>query len=156
MMIADLPFREVWAADFEFAAPGGERPKPICLVARELKTRRTVRQWEDEFGPLPPYSTDPDSLFVAFYASAEFGCHLALGWPMPERILDLFAEHRCLTNGVPTGYGNSLLGALAYHGLDGLGADEKSEMRALAMRGGPWTNEEPETYSTTASPTSSL
>ena len=142
MMIADLPFREVWAADFEFAAPGGERPKPICLVARELKTGRTVRQWEDEFGPLPPYSTDPDSLFVAFYASAEFGCHLALGWPMPERILDLFAEHRCLTNGMKTGYSNGLLGALAYHGLDGLGADEKSEMRALAMRGGPWTNEE--------------
>ena len=106
MMIADLPFREVWAVDFEFSAPDGERPKPICLVARELKTGRTVRQWEDEFGPLPPYSTDPDSLFVAFYASAEFGCHLALGWPMPERVLDLFAEHRCLTNGVPTGFGN--------------------------------------------------
>src|SRR5512132_3556185 len=141
-MIADLPFREVWAADFEFAASDGERPKPICLVARELKTGRTVRQWEDEFGPLPPYSTDPDSLFVAFYASAEFGCHLALGWPMPERILDLFTEHRCLTNGIPTGYGNSLLGALAYYGLDGLGADEKSEMRALAMRGGPWTGGE--------------
>ena len=144
MMIADLPFREVWAADFEFAAPDGERPKPICLVARELKTGRTVRQWEDEFGPLPPYSTDPDSLFVAFYASAEFGCHLALGWPMPERVLDLFAEHRCLTNGVPTGFGNGLLGVLAYHGLDGIGADEKGEMRALAMRGSPWAAAERE------------
>ena len=138
-MIPDLPFREVWAVDFEFAAPDGERPKPICLVARELKMGRLVRQWEDEFGPLPPYSIGPDSLFVAFYASAEFGCHLALNWPMPERVLDLFAEHRCLTNGIATGYGNGLLGALAYYGLDGLGADEKSEMRALAMRGGPWT-----------------
>jgi hypothetical protein len=142
MMIADLPFREVWAVDFEFSVPDGERPKPICLVARELKTGRVVRLWEDEFGPLPPYSIGPDSLFVAFYASAEFGCHLALNWPMPERVLDLFAEHRCLTNGIPTGYGNGLLGALAYHGLDGLGADEKSEMRALAMRGGPWTGGE--------------
>ena len=87
MMIADLPFREVWAVDFEFSAPDGERPKPICLVARELKTGRTIRQWENEFGPLPPYPTSPDSLFVAFYASAEFGCHLALNWPMPERLL---------------------------------------------------------------------
>jgi hypothetical protein len=142
MMIADLPFREVWAVDFEFSAPDGERPKPICLVARELQTGRLVRQWEDEFGPLPPYSIGPDSLFVAFYASAEFGCHLALNWPMPERVLDLFAEHRCLTNGIPTGYGNGLLGALAYYGLDGLGAEEKGEMRALALRGGPWTAEE--------------
>src|SRR5512132_1882746 len=136
-MIADLPFREVWAVDFEFSAPHRERPKPICLVARELKTGRLVRQWEDEFGLLRP-----DSLFVAFYASAEFGCHLALNWPMPERVLDLFAEHRCLTNGISTGYGNGLLGVLAYYGLDGLGAEEKGEMRALAMRGGPWTGGE--------------
>ena len=41
IMIPDLPFREVWAVDFEFAAPDGERPKPICLVARELKMGRT-------------------------------------------------------------------------------------------------------------------
>src|SRR5512132_1634446 len=142
MMIADLPFREVWAVDFEFTGPDGERPKPICLVARELKTGRTVRLWEDEFGPRSPYSVGSDSLFVAFYASAEFGCQLALGWPMPERVLDLFAEHRCLTNGISTGYGNGLLGVLAYYGLDGLGAEEKGEMRALAMRGSPWTAEE--------------
>ena len=48
-MIPDLPFREVWAVDFEFAAPDGERPKPICLVARELRMGRLVRQWEDEW-----------------------------------------------------------------------------------------------------------
>jgi hypothetical protein len=141
-MIPDLPFQQVWAVDYEFSAPDGERPRPICLVAHELKTGRAVRQWEDEFGPLPPYSVDSDALFLAFYASAEFGCHLALNWPMPERVLDLFAEHRCLTNGIPTGYGNSLLGVLAYYGLDGLGADEKGEMRALALRGGPWTAEQ--------------
>jgi hypothetical protein len=144
MMIADLPFREVWATDYEFTAIDGERPKPICLVARELKTGRTVRLWEDEFGPLPPYSVDSDSLFLAFYASAEFGCHLAMNWPMPERVLDLFAEHRCLTNGISTGYGNGLLGVLAYYGLDGLGVEEKGEMRALAMRGGPWAAAERE------------
>jgi hypothetical protein len=141
-MLDQLPFREVWAADFEFTAPPGERPRPICLVARELKAGRTIRLWQDEFGPRPPYPTSPDALFAAFFASAEFGCHIALNWPMPERVLDLFTEHRCLTNGVPTGYANSLLGALAYHGLDGLGADEKTEMRELAMRGGPWTSAE--------------
>ena len=139
MITADLPFREVWAVDFEFTAPPGERPKPICLVARELKSGRTIRLWEGEFDSTPPYHTGPDMLFVAYYSSAEFGCHLALNWPMPERVLDLFTEFRRATNGVPSGYANSLLGVMAYHGLDGLGTDDKAEMRELAMRGGPWT-----------------
>jgi len=87
-------FREVWAADFEFVAAPGERPVPVCLVARELKTDRTIRLWHDQFGPLPPYSIAPDCLFVAYYASAELGCHLALGWPLPARVLDLYVEFR--------------------------------------------------------------
>ena len=33
---------------------------------------------------------------------AELGCFLALGWPMPARILDLFAEFRATTNGLRT------------------------------------------------------
>ena len=31
-------FREVWLADFEFSAPPGERPLPVCLVAREFRS----------------------------------------------------------------------------------------------------------------------
>ncbi|MGB9388746.1 MAG: DNA polymerase [Xanthobacteraceae bacterium] len=79
---------------------------------------------------------------VAYYASAEISCHLALGWPVPERVLDLFPEFRNATNGIPTGNGAGLLGALAYHGLDGIGALEKDEMRALVLRGGPWSDVE--------------
>lgn len=62
--------------DFEFMAAPGERPLPVCLVGRELKSERTIRLWRDQFGPVPPYPTDADSLFVAYYASAELGCHL--------------------------------------------------------------------------------
>ena len=54
---------------------------------------------------------------------------------MPARILDLFTEFRDRTNGLPTPAGASLLGALAYFGLDAMGATEKKEMRALIMRG---------------------
>jgi hypothetical protein len=43
---------------------------------------------------------------------------------------------------VPTENGSGLLGALAYHGLDGIGAIEKDEMRALILRGGPWSHAE--------------
>jgi hypothetical protein len=135
-------FREVWAADFEFVAAPGERPVPVCLVARELKSGRTVRLWHDQFGPLPPYSIDPDCLFVAYYASAELGCHRALGWPLPARVLDLYVEFRSQTNGLPLIAGRGLVGALAAHGLDSIGADEKAEMRNLVMRGGPWSDDE--------------
>jgi hypothetical protein len=135
-------FREVWAVDFEFVATPGERPTPVCLVARELKSGRTIKVWRDQFGPFPLYSVGPDCLFVAYYASAELGCHLALGWPMPARILDLYAEFRCQTNGLPTVAGRGLLGALAAYGLDTIGAIEKEEMRNLIMRGGPWSDQE--------------
>jgi hypothetical protein len=135
-----LPFRQVWAIDFEFCASAGENPEPVCLVAWELRGGRRLRLWRDEFGTAPPYPTGPDALIVAYYASAEISCHLALGWPVPERVLDLFTEFRNGTNGIPTSNGAGLLGALAYHGLDGIGALEKDEMRALVLRGGPWSD----------------
>jgi hypothetical protein len=133
-------FRQVWAVDFEFHAPPGERPAPLCCVAREMRSGWLERHWLADGAPvLPPFGTGPDSLFVAFYASAELGCCLALGWPVPARILDLFVEFRCRTSGLPTPCGSSLLGALAYFGADGLGAIEKEELRKLAIRGGPFT-----------------
>jgi hypothetical protein len=71
-------FREVVVADFEFAALPGERPAPLCLVAHELRSERRFRVWKDQFGSAAPYATGADTLFVAYYASAELGCHRAL------------------------------------------------------------------------------
>ena len=137
-------FREVSVVDFEFSAPEGEPPHPICLVARQLKSGRTLRLWEDDLRRLPqaPYPTDQDSLVVAYYASAEVGCHLSLKWRTPANVLDLFVEFRNLTNGRQPPCGNSLLGALAWFGLDGIDAADKAQMRDLALRGGPWTAHE--------------
>src|SRR5262245_2533907 len=70
------------------------------------------------------------------------GCHLALNWTVPVRMLDLFAEFRNHTNRLPTAAGNGLVGALTHFGLDSLGAEEKDAMRALILRGGPWTEAE--------------
>jgi hypothetical protein len=135
-------FREVVAVDFEFIATPGERPIPVCLVAHELRSGCCFRVWQNEIGRSPPYASGPDVLLVAFYASAELGCYRVLGWPMPERILDLFTEFRVRTNGLPPPAGPSLLGALTYFGLNAMGATEKDEMRALILRGGPWSSDE--------------
>jgi hypothetical protein len=137
------PFREVWLVDFEFTIPAGCRPNPLCVVAREFRSGRLARLWLGEGGAHPlPYGAGPDTLFVAYYASAELGCHLALGWPVPRRTLDLCAEFRCRTSGLPVPCGKGLLGALAYHGLGGIAAAEKEEMRQLAMRGEDYTEAE--------------
>src|SRR5215831_12480912 len=135
-------FREIVLADTEFGVTPGNRPEPVCLVAHELRSGRRFHIWQDQFGPAPPYATGPDVLFVAYYASAELGCYRVLGWPMPERILDLFCEFRTRTNGLETPAGRGLLGALAYFGLDSIGASEKAEMRDLVLRGGPWSETE--------------
>jgi DNA polymerase I len=137
-----LPFTEIWAVDYEFGANAGENPEPVCLVAWELRSGRKLRLWRDEFGYAPPYPIGPDVLFVAYYASAEIGCHLALGWPVPKRVLDLFTEFRNQTNGIPTVSGAGLLGALAHFGLDSIGTIEKDEMRDLILAGGPWSDAE--------------
>jgi hypothetical protein len=132
-------YREVWLVDFEFrptAGIEGSLPEVVCLVAHELWSGRTVRLFADQLGELPPYATDENTLFVAYYASAEIGCHLALGWPPPLRILDLFTEFRNATNGLSRAA--SLLDALAYYGLDHMGAHEKCTMRDLILAGGPW------------------
>jgi hypothetical protein len=141
-MLDALPYSQIWVVDFEFIAHPGERPDPICLAAWELRSGRRIRLWRDQFGPLPPYPIDTDTLFVAYYASAELGCHRALGWPAPARILDLFTEFRDRTNGLTTPAGSGLLGALTFFGLDRIGIDEKEEMRALILRGSPWLEQE--------------
>jgi hypothetical protein len=140
-VLVALGISKVWLVDFEFQSQPGKLPHPICMVAHELSAETTVRWWEDDLRQAagPPYGTDPQSVLVAYYASAEVGCHLSLGWPLPTNVLDLYVEFRNHTNGLSTPCGAGLLGALTYYGLPAMGAEEKESMRALAMRGGPWT-----------------
>src|SRR3989344_3148762 len=141
--MGDYGFKTVTALDFEFHQPPGEKPQPICLVARNLKTGFTQRFWADDLRGLkePPFPVGPDSLSIAYYASAELSCFLSLGWPFPKHMLDLFTEFRCMTNGkFETKAG--LLNALSYFGEDRIEFAEKEEMRKLAIRGGPFTDKE--------------
>jgi hypothetical protein len=134
-------FKEIWSHDFEYKAALGERVQVHCLVAHELRSGQRVRLWRDHLS-VPPYRMDSDCLFVSFNAAAELSSHLSLGWPLPLRILDLAQEFKCLTNGCALPDGRGLLGAMSFYHLDAISVAEKDDMRELAMRGAPFTEQE--------------
>jgi DNA polymerase I len=109
------------------------------MVAKELRSGREWRIWHGQFPSRPPFSTGPETLFVAFVASAELGCFRALRWPMPARILDLYAEFRNRVNGIIGDRG--LINAMNYFGLDAMSIVHKQQMVDLILTGGPWTDE---------------
>lgn len=136
-------FEEIWCLDFEFRPYDGFKTEIICMVARELRSGKLVRLFGDELlRGVPPFSITKKQLFVAYYASAEMDCFFELQWKIPSKLLDLYVEFRNLTSGkhVPSGHG--LLGALEYFGLNGIAAVEKEAMRDLALRGGPYSEDE--------------
>ena len=141
---SELPFEQIWFVDFEFISRPGERPDVVCLCAKELRSGQTLRLWRDQLDATPPYRTDAKALFVCFVANAECACHLALGWPLPEKILDLSPAFRCVVNGRAVPNGKGLLGALSYYGINSIGAKRKDSMRARILQGWPFSPEEQE------------
>lgn len=138
-------YSEVVVLDFEFHAPSGHLPYPLCVVAYELKSGKEHRLWFDGVFPeSPPFPTGSEVLFVAFYASAEMGCFLELDWLLPVNVIDLYAEFRVCTNGLNPPSGSSLLGAATAMGITTLStfSNFKGQGRGLAIRGGPFTKEE--------------
>ena len=91
-----------------------------------------------------PFDIGSNTLVLAYFASAEMQCFKTLKWEMPQNLIDPFAEFRRLTNGAEPPYGNGLVGALKYFGLDHFVPDAKEKMRALILEGGPWTDFEQE------------
>jgi len=98
--------------------------------------------WCDELYSLdePPFDIGPDSLYVAYSVTAEFSCHLALGWRLPAFTLDLFPEYRNVINCVLKGA--KLIQCMHFYGVQGIEALVKQEMQNLAIRGGPFTTQE--------------
>lgn len=132
----------LWLMDFEFTTKPGEPPVPLCVVAHEIVSGRWVRRWLDDHPRPRPLDLGPNAALVAYLASAEVGCYLALGWPLPAMVIDLFVEHKNATNGLPV-FKHGVLDALRWHGVThGIDELEKGEMRQLAMRGGPYTPDE--------------
>jgi DNA polymerase I len=161
----ELPYGEIWAVDYEYyPGPGranggrdGDAITPLCFVAIEMRSGRVVRQWQDEFGPGPPYRIDGSALFVSYLSTAEFGCQIALGWPQPAATLDAYVEFRHHVNdgaaksedrenyrdqnGERVGF-YSLAGALLYFGENGIDTAHKREMRDRILQGPPFSADE--------------
>jgi DNA polymerase-1 len=144
-------FAAIVTADFEFEFGGrdGNLPRPICMVAREVRSGETWRLWRDEFGSKPPFPIGVDTLFVSFTASAELGCFKVLGWPMPARILDLAAEYRNFRNldyprGIPKELREKkgLVDACRFFGINMTRAGEKKALRRRILEGEPFSEQE--------------
>lgn len=138
---------DVICIDFEFRPFGRTEGNPIeviCMVAYRQSTGEYFRLWGDALYTLkePPFPIGPEVALVAYYASAEIACFHALSWPLPARIVDLYAEFRNLSNGLPLVHGRSLLGALQFFGLPTMEGEHKESMRQLALRGGDYTSSE--------------
>lgn len=139
-------FDSIWCIDFEYSCSPGDQPLPICMVACEYKTGEVLRYWFDDMNTIPDnfIRFGVNDLLIAYYASQELRCYLALNLPLPHNVLDLYAEFKNITNGkwVPSGYG--LLGALSYYGIDAIDVSERTSMRDLVIRGAPFTPAERE------------
>jgi DNA polymerase-1 len=133
-------FDEIWFDDFEFISGPGERPDVLCLCALEIRSGRLLQLWEDQLGPDPPFRTDARVLHVVFAETAEGACHLAKGWPIPKKVLDLSPAFRCYINGrKPPEEGKGLIGALHHFGIDTISSKYKDAMRARILRGRPFS-----------------
>jgi DNA polymerase I len=143
-----VPFSEVWICDFEFQAGEGERPSPLCMVAREVKSGQCVRMWQSELlaTPAAPFSTGRNAVMVAYSAHAELQCFKALGWRFPFNVVDLYAEHLVSVNGwelqrsvLPS---RSLLSAMAFRGISTMEGARKDAMRKLILERDSWSETE--------------
>jgi len=143
-------FTNIWVVDYEFYGKEGDIKKPICYVGKNLFTNQIISHWIDGTETKPLYSTDNKTLFVAYATSSEIGCHISLKFDIPDYILDLYTEFRCLNNGKPTKTHPdltklkkyTLLSACFHYGIPTVDVNYKVFMRERILEGPPFTLQE--------------
>ena len=139
--VGSLPFRKIYAIDFEYCGADGEIPNIVCMVIQDLQSDGVSRCWRDDLREMrtPPFEAGEDVAIVSYFAPAEVQSMLALDWDIDVSVIDLFAEFRCQTNGNPDVGRKSLVSALQLYGLEQFIPEEKDSMRDLILSGGPWS-----------------
>lgn len=87
-------FASIWCIVVAADTRPGECPQPIAIAAMDLSSTAVVQVGIPKLRGVrrPPYPTGPYTLIVTIDAQLLAGCHIALGWRMPERIVDLMVE----------------------------------------------------------------
>ena len=127
-------YDSIWVADFEYTADPGEAPDPVCMVAIDLKSNREIRLWRDQMRGPCPLDISERSLFVVYSGAGDMGCFLQLGWPLPERMVDLYPEIKQVFYDRPEATSSSLLNACAFHGIETIESSDKDYFRDLIIR----------------------
>lgn len=135
------PLSSFWSVDFEFFPDENLNPVPVCVVFQNIGTEEIEKVWLHGENIKCPYPLDGNNNLVAFYASAEIGCHLSLNWPVPENIIDLFPEYKIRYNGVP-GRSFSLLSACSTYGIETIAGAAKERMRDRILQGPPFNEQD--------------
>jgi hypothetical protein len=138
-------YRSIQSVDFEYISNPGGNPTPVCMVAHDLISGKILRVWlhrdeEGEITPSCPISVGYDTLYLTFSAGAEVSCHITLGWPIPERLVDTLAEFRVITNGIPGLENPNILTACKFFGVGTSTTEEyKKMMRDRILAGPPYS-----------------
>ena len=142
-----LGCRELIAIDTEYVSQPGEHVIPVCVCAKSLFTGKTWRIWHRR-GSGSPFKTNPEIVYIAYSATAEWSYFLSCGWALPRSIIDLYPERSLEINGrkEPDGTrpNRKLLGAMESHGIGTRDQVAKDLNVALILRGAPYTPQEQE------------
>src|SRR5580704_15470218 len=142
-------YTAIWHVDFEYREDANHHPAPVCMFAYEQRAGTEIQLWQDELQACrqAPFDIGPDVLFVAYAASAELSCFLALGWPFPKNVLDAYVETIAAINGNtliwPAKKRPGLLSALELYGLPAaMDTEEKERMRRLILERSDYREDE--------------
>src|SRR5262245_38103025 len=133
-------FDAIWHVDFEYRQDRNHQPVPVCCYAVEQYTGQEIEFWQDQLAACrrAPWDTGPRSVMIAYASNAELSCFLALGWPLPAHVIDVYVEVIAAINGNDAIWTQkkrpSLLEALSLYGIDyGMEASEKDRIRNLIL-----------------------
>jgi hypothetical protein len=142
----------VLTIDTEFRLDENFRQHVVCVVAHDWPSGHSSRIWlDDDQKQAFQLPCDEGTLWVSCVATAELRSMLALGHPLPKRVLDLYVENRWLHNLQESNDERNqkkeekffgLVATLRRFGCGSMGAEEKEAMIELILRGGPYTEQQ--------------
>lgn len=90
-------FIEIWCVGLVSDSYEGDRPTPLYLEGRDIRSDIYFNYQRGDIEK-PPITISDKTLIVGFECSRMINCFRSQGWDLPENIIDLYAEFRCLTN----------------------------------------------------------